>query len=860
MSWSEQTHRIFETNPGAFAPTHARFLELVHPDDRAAVDAAFQQSLLTCGAHALEHRLQLPDGRIKFVEERWQVICDVAGQPVRATGTCQEITERKLADLALRESNEKFHQLTDNISDAFWIRSADMSRVEYLSPAFEKIWGRSRATLLAEPAQWVEFILPEDRARVQAAFAGLMQATPSVHLEYRIVWPGGEVRWVRLRGFQVRDQAGRLIRLTGTASDITERKQAEAQLRLLETSVAHLNDIIVITEVEPLDEPGPRIVYVNEAFVRLTGYTREEVIGRSPRFLQGPKTSPEARARIREALRQRRPIREELINYSKTGQEYWLQLEIVPVTETGGRVTHAIAIERDITERKLADEALRNNEALLRMASEVSRLGAWRVKLPELQMIWSDEVGAIHETPRGFTPKPDEGIAFYAPEYQARIRQVFEDCVQTGKPFDEEMQIITARGTRRWVRVVGEAARDEMGRIKQVQGTIQDIGERKQAEEEQLRLARRLTTTLESITDAFFTLDHQWRFTYLNSEAERLLLRPAQDLLGRHIWEEFPDAVGSLFQREYERAVRERVTVGFEAYYPQPLDRWFGVRAYPSEEGLGVYFQDITATRRVREDLRVSEERFREMAENIGDVFYSFDPLNNRLLYVSPAYEKVWGRPRAEIYANPMGYLEYIDPADRSVAATASERQSKGEETTADFRVIRPDGSFRWVREHAVPVFNREGQVERVVGTIRDVTESRQASEELRKSEERYRLLFTNNPHPMWVFDLETLRILAVNTAAVEHYGYSETEFLAMRVIDLRAPEDAITPADATAWLPPVGKATALRRHRRRDGSIIEVESTSDSLLLAGRPARLVLADDVTERRRAEEKLREQAA
>jgi PAS domain S-box-containing protein len=482
VNWSAETHRIFETDPAAWAPTHAGFLAAVHPEDRAAVDRAFQQSLFANDAQAIEHRLLLSDGRVKFVEERWQVFSDPAGRPLRAVGTCQEITERKLADLALRESNEKFHQLVDNISDAFWVRSPDMKKVEYLSPAFEKIWGRSRATLLAEPGQWVEFILPEDRERVRSAFADLMQDRPSVDLEYRITWPGGEVRWVRVRGFQVRDQAGRLVRLTGIATDITKRKQAEAQLRLLEASVAHLNDLVVITEAEPLDEPGPRIVYVNEAFVRLTGYTRDEAIGRSPRFLQGPKTSRAALGRIKAALQQRQPVREELVNYSKTGREYWLEVEIVPVTDAGGRVTHAIAIERDVTERKLAEETLRNNEALLRMASEVSRLGAWRVELPGMRMIWSEEVSAIHETPEGFAPSLEQGIEFYSPEYRARIQEAFERCVQTGTPFDEEMQIITAKGTRRWVRVLGEAARDETGKITQVQGTIQDITDRKAAE------------------------------------------------------------------------------------------------------------------------------------------------------------------------------------------------------------------------------------------------------------------------------------------------------------------------------------------------------------------------------------------
>jgi PAS domain S-box-containing protein len=140
---------------------------------------------------------------------------------------------RTLID-GLRESNEKFHQLADNITDAFWIRSPDMREVHYVSPAFARIWGRPADTLYASPGQWADFIVPEDRERVQRVYAGLMGEARDLDIEYRILRPGGEVRWVRARGFQIRDVAGKLIRLTGIITDITERKMAD-----LEISRAH---------------------------------------------------------------------------------------------------------------------------------------------------------------------------------------------------------------------------------------------------------------------------------------------------------------------------------------------------------------------------------------------------------------------------------------------------------------------------------------------------------------------------------------------------------------------------------------------------------------------------------------------
>ena len=138
--------------------------------------------------------------------------------------------------------------------------------------------------------------------------------------------------------------------------DITQRQHAEHQLHLLETCVARLNDIILITEAEPIDGDGPRIVFVNQAFERRTGYTSAEVLGKSPRILQGPKTNRQELDRVKKALQQWQPIRTQLLNYTKSGAEFWVEIEIVPIANALGWFTHWVAVERDITERMLQDQ------------------------------------------------------------------------------------------------------------------------------------------------------------------------------------------------------------------------------------------------------------------------------------------------------------------------------------------------------------------------------------------------------------------------------------------------------------------------------------------------------------------------
>ena len=137
--------------------------------------------------------------------------------------------------------------------------------------------------------------------------------------------------------------------------DITQRKQAERQLHLLETCISNINDVVLITAPD-INNGGPRIIYVNDAFERMTGYSRHEAVGQTPRILQGPKTSRIELDRIRAALEKQQAIRAELINYQKNGREYWIEIDIVPVFSPAGTLTHRAAVQRNITERKLQEQ------------------------------------------------------------------------------------------------------------------------------------------------------------------------------------------------------------------------------------------------------------------------------------------------------------------------------------------------------------------------------------------------------------------------------------------------------------------------------------------------------------------------
>lgn len=209
-----------------------------HPEDQERAWNAWQRATATIGVYSIESRLRRSDGVYRWWLIRGIPQLDSNGNVLKWFGTCTDIHDLKMAELevsrtnqALLESDEKFRHLADNISDVFWVTSSDLNRVHYVSAGYEPAWGRSAESLYANPHQWIEAILPDDREAVSEKFAGLMGTTSEMSAEYRIARPDGTIRWIHDRGFQVRDATGQLVRLTGIASDITERKNLEALLR-----------------------------------------------------------------------------------------------------------------------------------------------------------------------------------------------------------------------------------------------------------------------------------------------------------------------------------------------------------------------------------------------------------------------------------------------------------------------------------------------------------------------------------------------------------------------------------------------------------------------------------------------------
>ena len=256
-----------------------------------------------------------------------------------------------------------------------------------------------------------------------------------------------------------------------------------------------------------------------------------------------------------------------------------------------------------------------------------------------------------------------------------------------------------------------------------------DVTERNRAEGRVREQEQRTRTILESVTDAFFGLGRDWRFTYVNRQAEVLLGRTRDDLLGRNIWEEFAPAVGTDFDRSYRRAVAENTTVTFEAFYP-PHDRWYEVHAYPSPDGLSVYFRDVSRRRRDEAALRESEGKLRLLADTIPQLAWMAKPDGHIFWYNRRWYEYTGTTPEA---MEGWGWQSVHDP---DVLPKVLERWQRSIASGEPFDMVFPlkgaDGRFRPFLTRVNPLRNEEGRILYWFGTNTDISEQKKSEESSR--------------------------------------------------------------------------------------------------------------------------------
>lgn len=404
------------------------------------------------------------------------------------------------------------------------------------------------------------------------------------------------------------------------------------------------------------------------------------------------------------------------------------------IAERTRQVTAAnVELLREVDERERAEEELRRSEAFLAEGQRISHTGSWTVKFPSGDVFWSREVYRIYDLdPDATEPSQEMAFQLVHPEDRTFVQEAFERAVRERGDYHIEHRAIVGDGPIKYLHSLGHPVLGDSGDLIEYVGTVVDITERKRAEEDLRKTHQRDNMILDSITDKFFAIDKEWRYTHFNKHAEEQLRALGQDpasLIGKIVWSEFQDSPA---EEALRRAMRDRVAITHQHYYP-PLGEWVENRVYPSPDGgLAMFVSYITERKRAEEQLGESERRFRLLVESIPHHVWSFHP-DGTVGYWNQRLIDYTGLTPEEIQAGGWAALHPDDVV--RVNAAWQEAWANGGDYEVEQRIRGRDGDYRRFVCRAVAVKNEHGRPVEWLGTDTDVEARRQAEEALHRAQ-----------------------------------------------------------------------------------------------------------------------------
>ncbi|MGL4423082.1 MAG: PAS domain-containing hybrid sensor histidine kinase/response regulator, partial [Gemmataceae bacterium] len=439
-----------------------------------------------------ELRIRLPDGREQPLAASATPIFSHSNTQIGAVLVLHDLNAIRQAERQVAQSEERLQFTLRSARMIAWDWNLTSGEITRSSP-LEGWLGLPTDIKYTVTGSFADRLHPDDRTHALETMDALRRgALTDCEFAYRLQHVDGHYVWLESRGRAIRDSNNQPTgQLTGVLIDISERKQAEERLRLLESAVVHAQDAIIVLEAQPEPGRGRSVLYINEAFTRITGYNASDVIGRSLHFLRGPRTDSRTLNQLRDALENQHEFKGELLNYHKDGHEVWMDVSLVPVYGPRGNCQFFVMIQRDVTDRRRAEEALRESEQLFRSMFEGTSAG---VSMTDAQGIFvscnrsyaamlgrsmSDIIG---HHPREFThpddfqiqtPLLEEFLAGTRSQYQLRKRYIRPD----GKIIATELSV--------------SAVNDSDGRLLYGMGVSVDVTEQTNLED-QLRQSQKM--------------------------------------------------------------------------------------------------------------------------------------------------------------------------------------------------------------------------------------------------------------------------------------------------------------------------------------------------------------------------------
>ncbi len=765
VSWNRGAERLFGYSSEEIVGKNIS--TLASADRRGEMIRNFARLEEGHGSIAFDTVRQHKDGRAVDVSLSISPIRTPTGDIAGFSATARDIAQRLRAERQLRESEERFRGVFEHAPFGMCVSGLD-GRYIQVNSAYCRMVGYSEQELAGMP--WVDMIHPDDleasRQRHQQ-----MRNDPDrgVDAEVRQIHRDGHVVWARVRVSLVRDTGGNPSYSIVHVEDITERKRAQEALRESEGRFRIMADgcpaPMWVTDAEGRNQ------FINRAYREFCGTSYEQVEGGKWQLLIHPDDAAEYVEAFHRAARDHTPFSAEARVRRADGEWRWVASSAEPRFSPDGAFLGHVGLSLDISERRGAEQVILESQRFAQ--STIDALSSHVCVLDETGTIlavnqaWKDFARVNRRLDFEYTDGLGEGVNYLrvcdraigseAAEFAAGIRAVGRgDCER----YSLEYPCHSPR-EKRWF--IGRVTRFSSKSLPRILIEHINITERKLAEEA-LRLAK------QAAEDAAH--HHEFQHSLIRAIHEVSLdgilvvndenLIVSSNKMFLDLWRIPPPSIpDNLRDCEIDgepqfvlSAVLDRVKDpdGFrrrirelnddpdtndhceiELKDGRTLERYSS--SLRSEKGRNRgrvwFFRDITERRQAEQALRGSEEKFRQLAENIREVFWMMTPTADEVLYVSPAYEQVWGRTCESIYRNPVSWSEPIHPDDSEHAREVLGRQIQGEAVDSEYRIRTPDGQEKWIRDRAFPICDQAGQLIRVVGIAEEITERKRYEAEL---------------------------------------------------------------------------------------------------------------------------------
>jgi PAS domain S-box-containing protein len=714
---------------------------LIHPDHRERISNVWK----TAKSVAAEYEVDIPllhvDGTYRALYTRALPIKDEDGEILYWIGTALDVEDRKRAEENLRESEERFRQVSDSAPVLIWMSNEEKERI-WFNKAWLDFTGRPIEAEIDRG--WFEDLHPDDHDRFINIFSNSFDSRQEFMIEYRLRGRDGEYRWFMDRGVPRFTPDGTFLGYIGSCVDIHDRRSAESALRRSEarlqlaTRIGNYGtwDYNFVTEHQ---------VWSDKLF-EIFGLpsTTDRVVSRDlyesciyPEDLQRLyKVHEEASANHGQYAIEYR------IRRADTGETRWLDVAAQNFYDPKGTPIRSVGITQDITERKLADEAVRASEERLKLAQQAGNVGVWDWNVVDGSFFWSEQMWSFYgEKPRKLDFKDGLWKERLHPNDRGRmLRAVRSALASDCTEFKEEFRILRRDGEVRWLEVIATIDRNSEGSPLRVYGVNLDITERKaiaeriRTSEAQLRL---ITDSIPALV-SYIDRDERYRFVnrqyseWFGRESDEFIGRSMAEILGMRAWDRIRPHIESVLKGE---------TVSFESWvdYTAAGRRYVHVSYVPdfstSGEVLGFYalVTDLSAQKLSEERLRSTEDRMRTISESFTDYAIISMDSEGRIDSWNPGAENIFGFNPDEIIGKHAKILFTPEDIERGVHDEELRRARELGRASDERWHVRKDGSRFFASGVTAPLYIGE-ELAGYAKITTDLTEKKRGAEALQRA------------------------------------------------------------------------------------------------------------------------------